>query len=158
MSSVVDFVTLWKDLITKVFGDHTLAAALLTLVAVAAFVALDQGPRKGKRPTTLLMTLIAWAIAVPILGFVMTILGKIWSFFEKALPILTDILSSFYKVYERHPLLVLALIAAGVAGFFVWKWLRPKFWPNRGVRVVTLSAVVIVVAHIASPIADMFLW
>lgn len=155
MGSIVDFIASWKDLIVKVFGEHPLAAALVTLVAVAVFVALDRGPRKGKRPSTLLMTLGGWAVAVPILGFVMTVLGKLWAFVEKAVPFLAGILGSVYKIYEKHPLIVLVLICAGVIGFFVWKWWRPNFWPNRGVRVVALAAAVVLAVHIVGPIADL---
>lgn len=156
MGSIVDFIASWKDLITKVFGEHPLSAALVTLVAIAVFVALDRGPRKGKRPSTLAMTLGGWAVAVPILGFVMTVLGKLWEFVEKAVPFLAGILGSVYKIYEKHPLIVLVLICVGVIGFFVWKWWRPHFWPNRGARVVALALAVVLAVHIAGPIADLF--
>ena len=42
MNSILDFIVAWKDLITKVFGNHTLAAAFVTIIAVGVYVLLDR--------------------------------------------------------------------------------------------------------------------
>ena len=154
MNSIIDFIASWKDLITKVFGEHTLAAALVTIVAVAAFYVLDQQVRKGKRPTNLMIIFVGWAILVPIVGLVMTILAKIWAILEAVFPRITDALASFYKIYDQHPLLVLVLIAVGVVSYFLWRKFRPNLLPRRSLRIVALAAAVVLAAHIVSPIAN----
>ncbi|HZE11155.1 MAG TPA: hypothetical protein VE034_06190 [Burkholderiales bacterium] len=155
MSSIVDFIVFWKNLITGVFVDHTLAAALVTIVAIAVFLFLDKEVRKGKRPTNLMIVLVGWVILVPIVGMVMTVLAKIWAFFEKVIPMVTDVLSSFYKIYERHPLLVLILILLGFVTYFLWAKFRPGVLPNRTLRIAGVVVAVVVAAHIASPLANL---
>lgn len=154
MNSIVDFISGWKDLITKVYGEHTLTAALLTIVAVAVFVLLDRKVRKGKRPTNLMIVLVGWAVAVPIVGFIMTIFGKIWAFIEAVAPMVASALGSFYRIYERHPLLIAVLLAIGVVAYVLWRKLRPNLLPSKTLRIIALTAIVFVVAHIASPVAD----
>ena len=34
MTTIYEFLNAWRELITKVFGEHTLAAALITLLAI----------------------------------------------------------------------------------------------------------------------------
>jgi hypothetical protein len=37
MTSIYEFLNAWRELITKVFGEYPLAAALMTLLAVGMF-------------------------------------------------------------------------------------------------------------------------
>jgi hypothetical protein len=157
MNSIIDFIVFWKDLITKVFGEYPLAAALVSIVAVAAFYVLDQQARKGKRPTNLIIVFFGWAILVPIVGLVMTILGKLWAILEAAVPRIVVALASFYRIYDQHPLLVLFLIGVGVVSYFLWRRFRPDILPNQLLRVAFIAAVVILVAHILSPLANWLL-
>ena len=154
MNSIIDFIVSWKDLITKVFGEHTLAAAIVTIVAVAAFYVLDHQVRKGKRPTNLMIVFVGWAILVPIVGLVMTILAKIWAILEAVFPRIADALASFYKIYDQHPLLVLIIIVVGFASYFLWRKFRPSILPSRPLRILALVGSVVLVAHIVSPIAN----
>ena len=154
MNSVIDFIVSWKDLITKVFGEHTLAAAIVTIVAVAAFYVLDHQIRKGRRPTNLMIVFVGWAILVPIVGLVMTILAKIWAILEVVFPRIADALASFYKIYDQHPLLVLFIVVVGIASYFLWRKFRPNLLPSRPLRIVALTVAVVLAAHIVSPIAN----
>ena len=155
MGTIFEFLNLWRELITKVFTEHTLAASLVTIFAVGAFYVLQQEMRRGKKISNLLIVFVGWAILVPIVGFVMTVLGKVWTAIEVALPIAARVLGSFYRIYEHHPYLVLIIIVLGVISNFVWKRWWPKVIPSRVLRVACVVIGTIVVAHIASPIADL---
>ncbi len=159
MTTIYEFLNGWRELITKVFAEHTLAAALITLLAIGMFYGLQTEWRRGRTRSNLLLVFVGWLILVPILGFVMTVFGKVWEFVEGTVPIVTKILGSFYHIYNRHPYLVLIILALGVAGYFVWnRWWpeRPEFIRNRYLRIVCVVAGIVAAAHIASPIADLF--
>ncbi len=156
MSAIVDFIVLWKDLITKVFGEYPLAAAVFTLIAIAVFLGLDRQWRKGKTPTNLMLVLVGWAVLVPIGGWVLAVLGKLWSFIESTLPFVTTVLGSLYRIYEKHPILVLVISVIALLAYIVWKWRFDKVLPSPTLRVIVLVVGVILAAHIASPIADLF--
>lgn len=156
MSAVVDFVVSWKDLITKVFGEYPLAAAIFTLAAVGVFFGLEREWRKGKTPTNLMAVFIGWAIVVPIGGWVLSILGKVWSVIESTVPIITTVIGSLYRIYEKHPIVVLSIMGVALVAYPIWKWRFAKFLPNRALRISLLVVGVIVATHIASPIADLF--
>ena len=154
MDSVISAVSAWKDLIIKVFGQYPLAGALVTLLAIGAFFLLEQKERPGKAPTNILIVLLGWSILVPLTGLVLTVLGEIWDLVKAGAPIVAKVLGSFYAIYDKHPYLVLSLCALAMAAYFVWgKW-WPKIQPSAPLRVLTLVATTIVVAHIASPIAN----
>ena len=156
METVVSAITRWKDLITKVFSEYPLAAALMTLAAVGAFYALEKSLRPKQAATNILIVLLSWAVAVPILGGGLWVIGQVWDVVKAIAPALTKALTSLFGIYEKHPLLVLALITIAVVIYFAWKRFRPKVLPSRGLRVVFLATLVLVVSHVASPIADMF--
>jgi hypothetical protein len=154
MNSIIDFITAWKDLISKIFGEYPLAASLVTAVAVGAFALLER-ERRRNTATNFMIVLIGWAMSVPVVGFVMNVLGKIWEVIEAIAPIVTKVLGSFYAIYEKHPLLILALVALAMASYFVWKRWWPEMLPNRSLRIVSVAGVTIVVAHLLSPFADL---
>jgi hypothetical protein len=155
MNAAIEFISAWKDLITKVFSDSPLAGAIVSVLAICAFFALERQYRPNKAPTNIAIVVIGWAILVPVTGFVMKVLGLIWDFLAATFPILRDLLASFYGIYTRHPLLVLAIVVCSVIGFFVWQRFWPRRIPNRLYRGVLLVVGAVVVAHIASPIADL---
>ena len=158
MTSIYEFLNAWRELITKVFGEYPLAAALMTLFAVGMFFALQTEWRRERTKSNILVVFVGWLIAVPILGFVMTVLGKVWAFIETAVPIVGKSLGSFYHIYEHHPYMVLIILALGIVGYFVWnRWLpeRPEFLHNRALKILCVVAAIVIVAHIASPIADL---
>jgi hypothetical protein len=154
VDSVISAVSTWKDLISKIFGEYPLAGALVTLLAVGAFLHLEQKERPGKAPTNILIVLLGWSILVPLTGLVLIVLGKFWDFIEIVAPIVTKVLGSFYAIYAKHPYLVLSLCALAIAAYFVWMKWWPKVLPSTPLRVLTLVAATVVVAHIASPIAN----
>ena len=156
MDAIVSAITGWKDLISKVFGEYPLAAALLTLLAIGLYFYLQKEKRRNKAATNILIVLFAWAIAVPILGFALTVLGKIWEFVEAVAPAIAKAVGSFYSIYDRHPFLVITLLVIAIIAYFVWKKWWPKVLPSRGLRIVALTIAVVVTAHIANPIANVF--
>jgi len=156
MRAVVDFVVSWKDLITKVFGEYPLAAAIFTLAAVGVFLGLERQWRKGKTPTNLMAVFIGWAILVPIGGWVLSVLGKAWSVIESTVPLITTVIGSLYRIYEKHPIVALSIVGVALVAYQIWKRYFAKFLPSRALRIFLLVVGVIVAAHIASPIADLF--
>jgi hypothetical protein len=156
MIGILEFLNAWRELIIKVFSEYPFAAALITIVAIGVFYQLQTEWRRGQTASNLPMVLLGWLIAVPIVGFAMKVLGKVWEFIEGAVPVVTKILGSFYRIYEHHPYLVLIILALGTAGYFVWNRLWPEFVQNRYLRIACVVAGIVVAAHIASPIADLF--
>jgi len=157
MTTIYEFLNAWRELIAKLIGEYPLAAALVTIVALGVLYALQTEWRRGQLKSNLLIVLLGWLILVPIVGLVMTVLGKVWGFMEGVAPIVTTILGSFYHIYEHHPYLVLIILVLGVASFFVWsRWWprRPEFIQNRYLRILCVVVAIVIVVHIASPIAD----
>ncbi len=154
MSSIYHFIMAWKDLITKVFGEYPLAGALVTLIAVGLFYQLEKNWRPRKRPSNLLLTLIGWAIVVPILGFVLNIAGEAWEIIKGLVPALAKLSASLYAIYTHHPYVVLAVVAVAILTYFAWKRWRPRLLPYRAARVIALVIAAILVTLILGPIAD----
>jgi hypothetical protein len=156
VNTILSVIGKWRELVAALFGDYPLAAALLTLAALGLFFHLQKTMRRGRTATNALIALLAWAVAVPILGTVLTILSKAWEFVEAVVPALARVSGSLYGIYSRHPILVAVLVLLAVVAYFVWGRWWPRFWPNRTLRIAALVAGVILAAHIASPIADLF--
>jgi len=159
MTTIYEFLNAWRELIMKVFGEYPLAGALITLLAIGMFYGLQTEWRRGRMKSNLLLVFVGWLILVPILGLTMTVLSKVWEFIEAAVPILGTILSSSYHIYEHHPYLVLIILVIGIAGYFIWnRWWprRPEFLQNRYLKILCVVVAIVVVVHIASPIANLF--
>jgi hypothetical protein len=154
MDIIISAITAWKDLIVEVFSQYTLAAALVTLAAIGCFFYLEQQLRPRQAPTNILIVLLGWAILVPIVGFVLTILSKIWAFIEAVMPQVAKLLGSFYSIYDKHPFLVLSLILVAFVTYFVWRRWWPAVLPARALRILSLATAVVLAAHIANPIAN----
>lgn len=155
MDTVVSAITFWKDLIVKVFGQYPLAAALISLVAVGAYVYLEKHLRPRQAPTNILIVLFGWSIAVPVLGGILWVLGQIWDVLKAIAPPVASALSSLFSIYQEHPFLVLALFIAAAVVYLGWKRWRPNVLPNRLLRIIVLGTAVTLVAHLASPFADL---
>jgi hypothetical protein len=84
------------------------------------------------------------------------VLSKVWEFFEAVAPWLAKITGSFYSIYDHHPILVGVIILLTLIAYFVWSKWWPLVWPSRVLRIATLVIAVILVAHIADPIANLF--
>jgi hypothetical protein len=80
LTATYHFVMGWKEFIAKVLGEYLLAGALVTVAAVGIYFQLERtwGPRKT--PCNLLLTLIGWAVVVPIVGFFLEVAGEANSF------------------------------------------------------------------------------
>jgi hypothetical protein len=154
MSEFLDFVKGWAKMIGGVFGDYPLAAALITLVAVVAFMIMEHRARPSNWTTRtyhFFIVLIGWAIAVPILGFVFGLIEKILGLGKGAL----NVLAFLYGAYEKHPLVVLMLLVVCVGTYFVWHFMRPKS-PSRILKAVACAALLFVSVAVSKPIAGLF--
>jgi hypothetical protein len=154
MEVVLSTINMWKDLIVKVFSEYPLAAAFVTAIGVAAYFWLEKKARPGKVLQNILMVLLGWAVAVPIVGLLLTIVGKIWGGIEATMPFLAKVLGSVYEIYSHHPYLVLVIIAIALIGYIAWSRWAPRRIPHRPVRAALVAVLAIVVIHIAGPIAD----
>jgi len=159
MTNIIEFLNAWRELITKVFGEYPLAGALVTILAIGIFFWLQGEWRRGQTKSNLLLVLLGWVILVPIVGFVMTVLSKVWDFLAATLPFVTEIVGSFYRIYQHHPYMVLILMTSGIIVFYAWnRWWpgRPHFMQNRYLRILCLCVGIVIVAHVLSPVVDLF--
>lgn len=154
MDAVLSVVNDWKDLIIKVFGQYPLAAALITLVAVGAFFYLEKTLRPQQAPTNILMVLLGWAVIVPVLGGLLWLLSEFWDIVKAIAQLVASSLSSVFSIYQKHPLLVLALAITATLTYFVWKRWRPNVLPSRLLRFLSLAIAVILVANVLGPIVE----
>ena len=154
MDAVLSVVNAWKDLIIKVFGQYPLAAALITLVAVGAFFLLEKTIRPKQAPTNILLVLLGWAVAVPVLGGLLWLLGEVWDLVKAIAPPVASALSSLFSIYQKHPFLVLSLVGIAILAYFAWKRWRPNVLPSRSLRFLSLAIAVTLVAHVLSPIVE----
>jgi hypothetical protein len=155
MATIYDFFNAWRKLIIEVFSYNPLAASLFTILAVFAFYLLQNKWNRGRTNINLLVIFVGWAILVPIVGFVMTVFGKLWTFIESVLPLLVNAIVLFYKIYERHPILIITIIILGLISYFVWKRWWANFVPRRVLRILCVILGTLLCAYIASPIADL---
>jgi hypothetical protein len=156
MGAIYDVILLWKDLIIKIFSEYPLAGAIVTLAAVGAFWVLEHSWRKSKTTTNVLLVLLAWAIAVPVLGLGIVILANVWGFLEVTVPIVKDVVTSLYAIYEKHPVLFLIICSLGFPAYFAWKWRFADTFPRPRLRKVAVGAVVVLALYFAGPIAGLF--
>lgn len=152
-----DFILAWKDLIIKVFSEYPLSAAIFTLISLISLVMLEHKFRRGKTATNIAAVFVGWAVLVPIFGWIFLIFGKIWSMAETFASFFMVVLGSFYKIYEKHPLVVLVILISAVVAYFIWSWRFSSVVPNRFFRFAILSACVVILSHVLSPIADVVL-
>lgn len=156
MGGLLSVIDGWKDLIIKVFTEQTFAGAIVTLLAVPAWFWLEKKQRPGKTATNALLLLLAWAIAVPIGGGILWVLGKLLSFIETVAPPVAGFFGDIVTTFDKHPILVIVLTSAAFAGYFAWKRWRPQFLPNRAFRFIGLAASVVIAAHIVGKVMDAF--
>jgi hypothetical protein len=156
MGDMVEFFEKWIGLITAVYKEYPFAAALATAAAVAAFVLYERRkPSRGNAEFAgrLFLALLAWAIIVPILGFVFKVLGWSIEHLEQVIKFTAAVISLIYDVYKHHPWLVLGLLVAAVAAYFIWEYFDKGRLDARLKAVVCVAAFCLAIA-IAGPIAD----
>ena len=78
---MIDFINGWRELIIATWKEHGLAAALVTIITVAALLVLEQH-RPGHRRTHVALGLLLWAVTVPLLGLVLDALAKVLGYIE----------------------------------------------------------------------------
>jgi hypothetical protein len=156
MGSIIDFLNAWRELIVKVFSQHTIAAAFVTVAAVVAFLALEYQFRRGKTTTNLMLVLLGWAVLVPMGGLLTIVIGKIWDVSAGLIStILIPVIASFYRIYEQHPLAVLTMVGLAVISYFAWATWWPRVVASRILRVSALVVGVVVLAHIVGPLLNL---
>ncbi|MBD3671437.1 MAG: hypothetical protein HUJ29_11765 [Gammaproteobacteria bacterium] len=135
MQGEFDFVTVWADMIGGVFADYLLAAVLVTLVSM--FVYLYHYSQSGRhRLKTVLYVLLGWAIAVPLLGWLLKLLGTVF-----------DIWVWLFELIATFPLMISATILVSMGLYWAWGRL-PANPPSQALRAVTL--VLLAIFFIAS--------
>ena len=154
MDAALSVVNAWKDLIVGVFKQYPLAAAIITLLAVGAWVYLEKKVRPGQAPTNTLLVLLGWSIAVPLFGGVLWLFGELWALIKAVAPPVASAVSSLFSIYSRHPFLVLSLVGIAIVAYYAWKRWRPNILPSPLLRFLSLAVAVTVVAHVLGPIAD----
>jgi len=157
MAHLYQLMNTWRELIVKFFSDYPLAAALVTLLAIGVFFLLQGEWRKGKTISNLLLVFIGWLALVPILGFAVTVLAKVWGFLETTVPWFGEVLGSTYRVYQHHPYLVLIIVGVGILYYISWAWWpkRPRFVRSRALKLLFVFVAIVIAVQVASPLADL---
>lgn len=152
METVINFFLKWIDLISGVFVEHTLAAALMTLVGVGAFIHLEKGNRF--RDTTQavknsFLVLIGWAITVPILGWLLDILRSV-------LGVSLNIISFLYEKFEQQPILVICLAVICAVAPIAWTKIKRIRTPSLPVHIAASVILTLVLTALLVPIFNLF--
>src|SRR5258707_6217 len=119
MTTIYHFLGEWKDLSIHAYSAYPLAAALTTAAALGLFFYWDRLKLKWlpkSRPHPII-AVIAWAIIVPILGFLFQMIEKVWTGIVGVSSVLSHLSAFVYQVYDRHPILMLVLLITSGALF-----------------------------------------
>ncbi|ALL71693.1 hypothetical protein K788_00036780 (plasmid) [Paraburkholderia caribensis MBA4] len=158
MGEFIDFVKAWAKLISGVFADAPLAGAVVTLITVALFFAYE---RHNKSADWTIFTfrffiaLMAWAIAVPVLGFVFSIIKGVWDGAQAVRSAVWEFLLFLYRFYDSHFIIFLAILLVVVLAHVAWHLLRPEEPPGLYKAIVGIAAFSFCAA-VGKPIADFF--
>jgi hypothetical protein len=157
MSHVYQLLNAYSGVLVKFFTDYPLAAALVTLLGVGVFLLLQQEWRKGQTKSNFFIVLLGWLVLVPILGFAVTILGKVWAVIEAAVIWFGEVLGSVGQVYQRHPYMVLTIVGLGTLYYISWSWWPrwPRVIKSRLLKLLFVLLAAIVALELASPLADL---
>src|SRR5215213_9805530 len=108
MTAVIGFLKDWATLIGEVFAKYSLAAALLTAIAVGVFVILEKHRNEARETQTSVIhafvTLLGWLIAVPVLGFLFDAAAKILEIAMAVVAAAYLALKFFYGKFEQQPI------------------------------------------------------
>jgi hypothetical protein len=154
MDAVVSFISSWPALIQRAFLEHSLVAAVVTVAAIGIFVILQQEWRPNSLLTNIAFVVGGWLIALSSVVFVMAVLRKGWRMLEQAMPFAAKLSGHLYGICERHPILALAIVAAGSIVFFL-KGAWPMVIAWAPIRAACALFGIGLAIHIAGPIADM---
>jgi hypothetical protein len=144
----------WYNLVMRSFTDHTIGAAVLGIAAVGVLILLQHEYRRGRLLSNLLYVLGGFVVAITVLPLAMAGFAKGWAMLAATTPVVSTISGYLYGIYERHPLLVLVIVGIGATMYFL-----KQSWPYRiswgPVRAVCTALGIVVLVHIAGPIADL---
>lgn len=125
MSNVVELLGKWATLISAVYSEHTLAAAVCTLAGVAGclywFRTRPVPEKKSVWVVRVFVILVGWAILTPILGALFSLVGWLWNRLINVLDVAKWVLDG----YSRQPLTVLVLLLLSGAAIGAWQFWRP---------------------------------
>jgi hypothetical protein len=154
MEPVLRLATWWVDIVTKAFGEHTLGAAVISIAAIGIFVVVQKEYRPFGVLTNAGIVLLGWLVAITALPFAMSGAANAVATLETTLPVASRIAGYFYGIYERHPILVLAIAGIGSTVFFL-----KQSWPYRlswaPVRAACTVFAIVFLVHVSAPIADL---
>jgi hypothetical protein len=159
MTGIYNFLGEWKDLITKLYTEYPLAAALITLAAVIGFVFFERSERGTWPPPALHMIIafVGWLVLVPIVGFLFAVIFKIGSILAAAGSFGWGVLSFTFGVYQVHPLFVIILAALAAAVWGIWHWRRPSGISfNWQTKAVICCVGFIVAVGLGAPIINLY--
>jgi hypothetical protein len=147
-------VASWHELISRAFGEHTLAAAVVTIAAIGIFVVLQQELRPYHLASNAAYVAAGWLVSVSVLVPVMAALRRGWALLEQAAPLLARLSAYLYGIVDRHPLLALVVVGTGTTAYFLERlWPRPLSWGP--VRALCALFGIALAIHVAGPLADL---
>lgn len=152
MEAVINFFLKWIDLISGVFVEHTLAAALMTLVGVGVFIHLEKGNRFRdtiQAVKNAFLVLIGWAITVPILGWLLDIIGGV-------LGVILNLILFLYAKFDKQPILVICLAIICAVAPIAWAKIKRIRTPSLPVRITASVILFLVLTALLVPIFNLF--
>ena len=172
---IVHFIEFLAKADIEVYTQYPLSAALVTVAAFVWFLQFRSDnylsdlfknwPNSFYElvnelgPKNILFFLLIWSILVPIVGFLLAALGRLWELFAEALTGAMRALSFFYDIFADHPLLVSAILAASVLLYFVpnrfWPRRISEWWENQVLKLACFVAGIALIISIAAPFANL---
>lgn len=146
MQNFVDFIEKWVELIISFFISYPLAAALITIIAVIAYITVWKKLKIEdwtKHALLFFCVMVIWATLIAILGNLFKAIGAIGG-----------MLSFFYKTYKWHPIFfIIVTVLLGMISV-VW-YMLPAYWkPNKILRVIICITIWLLLILLVTPILD----
>ena len=146
METIINFLSGWGELITNVFSEHVFIAAIITILSIALFMFLDKENKLKNTSETIknaFITFLIWLIAVPIFGWLFTILGKFLEF-----------VLFLYKKFEQQPILFIAFLFFSILIYFILPYLRRKQKTTKFKRSAVASVFFVLLVSVLVPIIN----
>lgn len=159
MNGFIGFVKTWAGAIGDLFSKYPLAAALVTIAAIAAFLILQKKKYAIDWSSTTLnffIVLVGWLIAVPIIGFFIDVVIKISSATTGVVGFIGRSLRFLYVKYEQQPICVLIILILSIASYILWPRILPKKDPGRSIRIIVVVLAFVILTAISVPIVNLF--